>query len=786
MKKMDYVTLLKANFRRHKVSLCGIFFLIFIISLSLCTVLSVWQNSNTYVRQEMERLGFGAMTAWVSNVPDIEELADEVARHSEVERVGVQKLIYSDYRINGMDSDSEGQLVVYDPAQCPYKIFTESLTGYEENPIAIAPGEIYITPSLKSMFDVEIGEMIQFPIARQGVEKKFTVKGYFEDPFMGSSMIGMKSFLIGEEDYLDMAQIVKESSINALASAGFMLHIFQIEGSTLSPSVFNSLLNDETNLPGYIKFTHSSNAILGFMVLLQNVFTGFLIVFAAVLVVVCMIILGHSISSTIEQDYVNMGILKAMGMTSGALRKNQLLFYSIGILGGMLSGIAASLALITQLLKMTITTTGVSIPGALSIRLCGLSLGVILCLLFGFIHFKTSKVAKITPLSAIRRRGGYKQLKHRSIVPIGQKGLSFWLALRQLVTAKRQYISVCMITILLVFFIALIGRMNAWLGADGAGMMNAFNPAELDIGVQVMGDINREEIEDVIASYTGITDSYLLAMTNVSVNGIDYTANVISEPKRFQILEGRSSFAEDEIVITEFAAKDLNVKVGDSIKVAYRARSKSYVVSGIYQCANDMGNNIGMSREGFRQIGSESPRMWCIHYFLEDKSQQQNVMQALENRYGGNIHLHENTWPGLYSIITAMQLLTVFMYGIVTLFIFVVVVLTGSKMLYMEQKDLGIYKSLGFTAQHLQFAFALRFGVVSLIGSAAGILLSAVFADDIVSSLLRMSGISNFSSHLGAASMLLPAGSVVSLYFIFAYAAAGKIKKVDFTALLVE
>ena len=77
--------------------------------------------------------------------------------------------------------------------------------------------------------------------------------------------------------------------------------------------------------------------------------------------------------------------------------------------------------------------------------------------------------------------------------------------------------------------------MDAWLGADGKGMMDAFNPADHDIGVQVFGNLSAEEAENRIRSYTDITDTYMLAMPGVAVNGVDYTANVISEPGRFHI-----------------------------------------------------------------------------------------------------------------------------------------------------------------------------------------------------------------------------------------------------------
>lgn len=60
----------------------------------------------------------------------------------------------------------------------------------------VGQGEIYISPAMKSGFEIGIGDTIQFELTRKNEYIRFEVAGYFEDAFMGSSMIDMKSFLI--------------------------------------------------------------------------------------------------------------------------------------------------------------------------------------------------------------------------------------------------------------------------------------------------------------------------------------------------------------------------------------------------------------------------------------------------------------------------------------------------------------------------------------------------------------------------------------------------------------
>lgn len=102
---------------------------------------------------------------------------------------------------------------------------------------------------------------------------------------------------------------------------------------------------------------------------------------------------------------------------------------------------------------------------------------------------------------------------------------------------------------------------------------------------------------------------------------------------------------------------------------------------------------------------------------------------------------------------------------------------TGSKVLQAEQKDLAIFKTLGLTSIGLRKMFALRFTIVSLIGSAIGTLFSILFTDKIVSNLLKLSGISNFSSTPSVINSLLPIVIVVTLFTLFAYLLSAKVKR---------
>ena len=554
-----------------------------------------------------------------------------------VEKIGIQPLVFSSYEINGHFSDSEGQLIPYDLEQYEYKFLNDNLSDYK-NVSVIQPHEIYISPSMKSTFNVELGQIIEFPISRDIPNKQFVIAGFYEDPFMGSSMIDMKGFLINRESYEEIVNISINSGIESLAFPGFMIHIWeQKNNEQTSNTNFNSYINANTSIANYTDFSYSFHTINGFMLLLQNVLSGLLIAFSLVLAFISFIVLNHSINNTIEHEYVNFGILKSIGVTNRKIQLVQVSFYAISILSGLIVGIICSSYLLQVIISLTITTTGLIIPHTVAYGTCGIIFSIIIFIFVFFIFIKINGISKISVLNAIKfnfinsNKTKYEQNR------IHRKYLAFSLTLRKLFTSTIQYISILCISILLMFFSVMINRVTVWLGPNGEGMMDAFNPADHHIGVQIMGNSSISEVEEIINQYTTITDTYLLAMPTLSINGINYTGNIISEPERFRILQGNSCLLENEIVVTEFFANNNNLKIGDEVEISYRNRKDTYIISGLYQCANSMGNNIGMSQEGFNKISTYDPNIWCYHYFIDNTELQSSIIDSLNYELGTSV-----------------------------------------------------------------------------------------------------------------------------------------------------
>lgn len=780
--------LLLAGIKKQKGSLAGILFLMILAILSLTIAVTIYVNAGRYVSREMERVGYGDLTVWVSGYEDLEALQSEITSMQEIDQVQAQPLIFADYDVNDIHSDNEGELLAFTPNLYEYHIFNADLDGYiPTEEVQILPGEIYLSPVMASGFRAKVGDTIEFQLGRDGTRQIFTVAGYFEDPFMGSSMIDMKSFLISPEDYqatLDKLHTI--SDFNVTGREGAMLHIFSDFSQKLSITELNQRLVTKTSIAQYMEMNYSKETIQGFMLILQNVVIGFFIGFSVLLLLVILIVAGNSIRNSIRQQARDIGILKTFGCLSVTIWKVKILEYMIPVITGILLGVAGAIPLVSLVNQYTVISSGMLIPAnipvGINLLLC---CGVTLILSLYLLH-QTKKVTTIRPIQAIQRLEDVNQerMAENRIYP---KALNLSLAIRQLLTGWRHYTGVCLVMFLLTVFLAVIGKLDAWVGPQGEGLMNAFSVAEHDIGVQPMSeDFDMQAVEERIKSHTEITDTYRLAMQTGSIDGVELTINVLDDPGWFHVLQGSTADEEDEILVTRSAAEDLKAEIGDEVTVSTGGSSDIYRISGIYECANSMGANVGMSMEGYSRIADISANIWCTHYLLADGSLRDVIMDELMRFYQIDADIHNNSWSGLEGIIGTLHALILCMYAIAACMIGIVIALSGSKVLSFEQRTLSICKSIGFTSGRLRLAFGIRYGLVAMLGAIIGTIVNAAVSDMLVGNLLKHFGIGSFHAQVTVTQILGSAGVIMLLVFLFAILSSGKIKKISVTALLQE
>lgn len=782
---MDILTILRANIRHQKGSFFSIFILMLIVSLSLTAVLTISINSHKSDEEALEHAGFGDMLVLMDNMGQEEgkELIQKVKENEEVEKVQIIPAICANIKeINGKSNSNSVMLERYDSSDLDFRILDESGAEYIEEPEALKEGEIYVPACYSITYHCKVGDNIQFKFMKHAVT--YTIKGFFEDPFMGSSMMGVKTVLVSDADMEEMCTSIQEGNADSI-SKGMLLNIFQKENSNLSYLKFQQELNKDTGVTGYAWLSMGTSQAMGYMLILINIFSGSLLVFIALLLVITLIIMSHSIGTCIEMEYVNLGILKSLGVTQKRLKIILMLQYLLGAALGVVLGMPLAIPIIKIVNQITTPVVGILTPNHLALLPCMSALLGIMGFLLLFIWLKLRKLKEITPIQAMSGGKESVYFSSRLEMPIRKRGMSFWLAFRQLTSNGKQYISAGVITGLLVFFMIMMGHMDAWMGEDGREFSRIFDATEYDLWVHCYNEEIQEAVDHTIESYSNIEKKYQLQNIYLMLDGCQIMCMVCEAPEEIEsVLEGRTCQYDNEILVTEFVADDLELQIGDTVIVAANDKKEEYMVSGIYQCANDMGNNFAMSKAGYERIGNQSlGEVYC----LKDAQKSEKIAEKLNEVYGSEVMVSINRgFEGISNIVSAVNAISVLVYVLAVIFALVVISLVCGKIFAKERQDYGIYKAMGFATGNLRLQFAIRFMMVSLFGSILGVILTVLLMNKCFGVLLSYVGVSQVETEIEWMSVFLPIGMMAVVFFLFSYWKAGKIKKVQPRVLISE
>lgn len=802
---MEIRTLLKANIRKQKRNFIGIVILMFIISVSVISVMTIKMNGDSHISSEVNRIGYGELSIWMNKPDDIDYFTEQLEQNEDVDKVENVQMVCADHAtISGSESSNTLNITETDRQQKQYRIYNEACDGYldEEDVPQLQDQECFVPVSFKSIYDSKIGD--QVTVAKGDGTVSYTIKGFFEDPFMGSALMGVKTITVNSDNFRDLYETTRTYNKKFMETATaqqshdlstvcvYQVNVYQKADSARSTMDFEKELNTNNLISKYSLISLASSQAQYYTMILINIFSGILIGFAIILMIITMVVMGHSISSSIELEYTNIGILKAIGFQQEKLRIVILLQYFLAGLTGSLAGILSSVLLVRFLNNVMVSTVGLLIPCTIAVVPCLLFITGILALLFLFIILKTRRIMQVSPMLAIN--GGQDDIyfDDRVRMQVGKRALGLRLAIRQLLSEKKQYISVTIITAFLVFFLVLSGTIGSWIGSDGSGVIQSFTMADYDFNVAFGSskEISKQEILDYVEDITPVNNSFKEWTMYTTLDGNDCQMHILSDPSAVtSLLSGRLCEYDNEIMITEYIAKQKGLKIGDTIAVGNGDVTQEYMITGLYQCANDTGKNFAISLSGAARLGIDEEDLPSgIYINLVDKTKKQEVVDALNEKYKDQVEVRDvmADWTMISSIADGSHAMRIFVYVVAMIFVVIAVALVCSKIFIREKKDIGIYKAIGFTSSSLRLQFAFRFTLVAVIGCVIGVLVSIFLTQQCVGLLLSAAGITRCPVALNAFALGKPVVFMVVVYFVYAYLLAGKIKRVDPRILITE
>lgn len=778
---MEILTLLSANIRRKKGSFTSIILLMLIIAAALTAFLSIGKSCRASIENAMNTADAPNITVMIMDDFYQPEIVAKVRNHSTVDRVEVVDSIAVKYSLNGTIGHNTWFLRKYDSEKYPR--LKDDFSDYSGSTQKPKKGEIYVTQGLMTDIEIKIGNKIKIYPTTAPYEQyatEMTVAGVVVEPSQGSAMIGWKQLFISDEDF---DRIYSE---NVEGSNCHIVRVYQSPDSSLSDAKFQRQLNLDTGIIDCATGSLTREQSFHYTYLYTEIIVSILMVFLIFLTVIVMIVMNHSIATSIEIDYVNLGVLKAMGFSKGKIRAVFLLQYLLAELIGAAVGFALSIPLTNafcDVFQPIIAIPNENTLAALSSIAIMAGILVISCL---FILLGTHKIGQISPIRAIS--GGREEIyfDSRFKAPIFKRLLSASLALRQLTANKRRYFGTVVIVALLTFFMLTITVLGDTLNSKSA--VESMGLQTIEIGVffsepeKFDGTVGG--IENIIERYTTIKKKYYYTTGYVSLNGENLYCMYYENPDVLVVSKGRAPLYDNEIIITPIIAEELNLHIGDKVTISKDGKTEC-IITGLFQSVNDTGRCFATNLECVRKIGIDT--MNFAGYSVEDMSELKAIQSEILRTYGAFVECELNEDGNLDDTFTiAINAMKAFIYIFSIVFALVVVVMVCKKTFLQEKIDIGIYKAVGFRVRRLRLQFAVRFLLIALIGAGIGSSLSLWLSGRVLTMMLWNIGVSNFRVAFTLMTFAVPIVLVCLCFFLFAYLIAGRVKTVNIKELITE
>lgn len=781
---MEIITLLKANIRKKKGTFFSILLLMFIIVMSATAIFGMMENCSNAMENAFEISESGDITVYIAKENLTKELRRAVEENELVERVRYVDTICADQSSVG-DKTNRNNLFMMELREGIF-LYNEDISGFYEEIPALKSGEIYLPLGMKSTMECQLGDTIRMD-CEDGIHE-FLIKGFVQEPAMGSANIGWKQVFISHEDFEKILDACKAAE-EAFTSEITMLMIDKAEDCSLSDTKFRRQLNLDTKIIAASEGSLTKAQSMRYTGLFLEILSYILLVFVGVLFVVVLIVMSHSIATEIEIDYVNLGILKSQGFSRGKIRKIILIQYLAAEMAGIIMGSFAAIPLERMLSGVMMQNTAILPDRRFPVGKSLVFALVILLVSAAVILIKTGKVSRISPVRAIS--GGKEEIYFDSRLhgKIRKRALSLSLAFRQFTSGKKRYAGTIMIVAILTFFMMTVNLIGNLLTSRKALETMGMDISDIEVRYQKTEAENYvEEIEALVESYSHIEKKYYMNSGYMSINGEELRYDCYRYPEYINaVLKGRAPLYDNEIVISEMIADTLEVEMGDEVTLTGKDREETYLISGIYQTGTDSGMNFAMSFEGAKKMGVKNTPF--LGFVLEDTEKIEEIVEELNRKYGDVItaealSMEEYLNGDLTEL--AVNMIKTVIYTCSVLFALIVIRMVCQKSFVQERRDIGIYKAIGFTSERLRIQFAFRFLVVAVIGAALGTVLSLTFSAKLLGGFLGLIGLSQVSVDFTPVTVMVPIAVMSACFFFFAYLVSGKIKSVAIRELVVE
>lgn len=611
-------------------------------------------------------------------------------------------------------------------------------------------GTMYLPQKIMSENDLKEGDKLSIR-TEGGYQKEFTIKGCCKDAFIGSDMMGIKRCIISRGDF-------EEAVLNSGLPYGRMYSV-----SCNDFEKFEQSYNDA----GFSTVFSCGRSMIKMSYVMDMIVAAVLLLVSLCLVIISVIMLRFNIVFTVNEDYKEIGIMKAIGIPDGAIRRLYLSKYFVIALVGAAFGFVVSIPfgrmLIEQVTdKMVIEELNAGIGRTLLTSV----LVVLVVLIFGY--RSTGKIKSFMPMDAIRsgNNGERFQKKGKLRLADSRWRATTFLAGNDCLSEFRKYL-VLLITSAVGIWLVIM-PVNTINTLCSERVVKWFGVSACDFHV-----IDEDKLVDFSAvSRSACYDFMEEVEEKLKEEGIDVSRVVMEMVYRLKIRHGESSLnaltlqglntemdeyfydkgtppaKKNEVAVTQVVADKIHAGIGDTVYITAGREEKPFVVTAIFQSMNNLGEAVRLPEQAdFDYSAVSAAGSFGAQVRLSERPKEAEYDKLLQRVKGmfPDAKIQTSTQfiqSQIGDITEQLASLKAFILAIVIVINILVVVLMQKMFLIRERRQMGMLKAIGFSNSAIIGWQTKRIMLVLFLGILLGTVTGTPFSQFTAGQVFKMMGAS--------------------------------------------
>ncbi len=598
-----------------------------------------------------------------------------------------------------------------------------------------ANGEMYVPLYYKE--EAALGD----PVVIHGVS--FTVAGFLRDSIMNPALISSKRFLVSPADFEKVRVFGQvENLIEFRLAKDVSFQAF--EAAYLEAGL-------PANGPPPITYTQVK-MING---LTDGIMIAVLVLIGLLVIMVAFLCIRFTLLAKIEEDYKEIGVLKAIGIPLQQMKKLFLAKYGVMAGAACVLGFLASLPLQTPFMRnirLYIGEGGSPLPGFV----CGLlGAAVIFGMILLYVNGVLRRFRRISPAQAVRFGAPRDKSRSARLLRLSWNRLfsrNVFLGIQDVLVRKKLYLTMLMVLVISSFLMIVPQNISSTISKDSFITSMGMGICDVNIGVmrtqvedvpgkaaEIAGMLAADQNVERYALFTGLmlnrrTDDGRTERLRVTVG--DYAAYPITYSK------GHAPRSESELALSVLNAKDLEKTIGDEVVLIVDGAEKHLTVSGIY---SDVTNG-GRTAQATFDAKHEEVLSTGIAVTFRDR---QNVKAAISQYreqfpFAKVTGIDETIRQMLGPVRNAIQKASVTAIGATALLILLVTMLFMNMLVAKDRYPIAILKATGFTGMDIRRQYLTRSITVLVLGVTVGTILANTLGELVGTAIISSFGAAAF------------------------------------------